>query len=306
MVGMTAGPRRRSARGAASAALVATLVVAGSTVLSASGASAAAATQPTPHATAPGTTTTVPTTTTFPPDRDAGSGQGAYGIFTSPFEDAVAPTFPAATSLANAERWVRAALEARSTRLDALAAAVAGSKSLPTPARAALAALLATDSTGINGLATDLAGATSLQALDAIASSMIDEYRVFVVVTPLVRSTVTAYDQLATVTRIQGLEPSIEAAITTEQQGRASVTRAQLLYRELVAELSTVAAVDQVEAAAVLALHVSSYPATTTVLATASAALASASERLYVARADVRRIVKLLAAPGLTVQRRPG
>lgn len=225
-------------------------------------------------------------------------GGGVNGVATSPFEDVTPPTFGDSPSLVPAQRWLDVALSHRTRRLDALARSVSGAKTLPGNVSAGLAKLVAVDSVGIGALAGDVSSATNVAALDQVAASMVDNYRVYAVVTPVVRTTLASYDQLAAVASLQALEPAIGAAMATDSKS-SSADRAAALYRDLLTQLTDVTAADTAEAAAVLALGPASFPSSSAVLSTASSTLAASAARLSSARQDVQGIVALLAAPGL-------
>ncbi len=229
--------------------------------------------------------------------------QGPSGTGTSLYEDDTPPTFPPSTSLADAAKWVGAALTVRSDRLEKLAGAISSSKTLTSGARATLSSLVGTDATGIGTLASEVSGAKSLQALEGIAASMIDDYRVFSVVDPVVEVSLSLYDQLASAAYFRGIEAAIEASIATEGPGQ-STAAAQALYRDLLGQIGQVTSSDPPAAQAVLALQPSSYPGSGTVVASAKATVASSGTDLAAARQDVQKIVQLLASPGLNSQRR--
>ncbi len=234
------------------------------------------------------------------------SGPGGSGVVngtsTSPFEDVTPPTFDDGTPFAAAQQWLEVALSHRTRRLDALAKAVSDAKDLPGNVSSVLAKLVAADAVGIGALAGEVSGASGVQTLDQAAASMIVDYRVYAVVTPVVRTTLASYDQLAAVASLQSLEPAIGAAMATDSKA-ASANRAAALYRDLLAELGDVVAGDTAEVAAVVALTPGSFPSSSDVLSSASSTLTASAARLASARQDVRGIVALLAAPGLTRMR---
>ncbi|MCU1494033.1 MAG: hypothetical protein JWO62_1797 [Acidimicrobiaceae bacterium] len=244
-----------------------------------------------------------------PPAAVAGAGRtnppgSGVGVLASPSADAVPPTFPATTPVAAAEQWVAKALAARTTRLGLLTSQIAGERTLSSTERTALTTLVASDVTGIAQLVSSAASATSLRVMQSTATAMIVNFRVFAVVAPAVQAAFDASDQMAAVSSLTALEPAIEAAITADEQPGRSVTRAQAAYRDLTTQLADVASTDQSTTVAVLALRPSSYPGSIAVLAAAQSSLASASTRLVTARADLHRIVQLLAAKGLSTSSR--
>jgi hypothetical protein len=206
----------------------------------------------------------------------------------------------ATTPVDQAAQWVERALALRSTRIAQLATQISTSKSLTSTARATLSSLVANDAAEMTVLTTTISSATTLPVVQSTAATMIDGYHVLAIVAPEVHDVIDAAGQASAVSGLQALEPAIEAAITTDQQGGRSATRAQALYRELTTSLANVASTDASDSTLLLALVPSNYSFSNAVLTTAQVALTGASTRLVTARADLRRIVQLLAAQGLS------
>lgn len=226
------------------------------------------------------------------------------GVLPSVYADVDPPNFPASTPLSSVHHWVSDALAVRGARLVVLSNELATSKALTSTVRTELTTLVSVDSAGIAGLSGALQPAATLQALETTASSMIVAYRVFAVVAPVVQDVIEASGQQVSVNSLQALEPAIEAAITTAQPGRKSVPRAQAVYRDLTTQLADVESTDQAQEGLLVALRPSSYPGASSIITVAGTDLTAASARLVTARADVRRIVALLAASGVPTQRR--
>jgi len=223
-------------------------------------------------------------------------------ILPSPDEDDTTPVFPAATPIAQAQRWLTRALADRSARLGTLSNEVVSSKGMPQATRATVASLLSADASGMSQLASSVAAAGTIGALNAIAGQMVNNFRIVSLVVPVVQITLSAGAQTGEVSTLSELEPSIEAAITTDQQAGKPVAAAQAVFKDLTTQLAAVLAADSSSTSSVLSLRPSSYSASSGTLNAAENQIAGAAPRLLTARADLTRIVQLLAAPSLNSQ----
>jgi len=151
-------------------------------------------------------------------------------------------------------------------------------------------------------LASSVAAAGTIGALNAIAGQMVNNFRIVSLVVPVVQITLSAGAQTGEVSTLSELEPSIEAAITTDQQAGKPVAAAQAVFKDLTTQLAAVLAADSSSTSSVLSLRPSSYSASSGTLNAAENQIAGAAPRLLTARADLTRIVQLLAAPSLNSQ----
>src|SRR5437870_177320 len=85
-----------------------------------------------------------------------------------------------------AKRVVEAKIDLRLAQLDRLHSLVDASRDLTDGDRSALDTILENEKAGLTDLRADVDAATDLQTIANDAQSMIDDYRVFVVVTPQV------------------------------------------------------------------------------------------------------------------------
>ncbi|HVC25402.1 MAG TPA: hypothetical protein VND23_06575 [Acidimicrobiales bacterium] len=226
------------------------------------------------------------------------------GTYPGLFDDSGAPSFPAAANPSLVERWVSDALSVRANRLAQLQVDVAGAANLSTAAQTTLGNLIDADAAGIGTLVAEAPSGANVDTLEAVASSMVLSYRVIAVVSPLVRDVIDASDQLQRAADLQSVEPALEAAITTEPQTGSAVAVAQSTYRDLVSQIAPVAGIDQTQLTAMLALHPASYVASSTTLGSAESAILAAEDRVRAAGADERKIVHILAAPGISSNHR--
>ncbi|HUY29514.1 MAG TPA: hypothetical protein VMV02_00785 [Acidimicrobiales bacterium] len=279
--------QRHRARFAAAGALLCALLVVGVVPVGAAAQGHASA----GHGTSGGRLG-VPTDSPFPP------------FFPGVFDDSTVPTFPDGTAVGAIGRWVAAALGARADRLNQLGNEVTAANNLSTAAQTTLQDLLAADAAGIATLQAEASGGAGLSTLEGVASSMVLSYRVFAVVTPLVRDSIELSNQIQRTTSLQSGEAALEAAITTGFQSGSASASAQGIYRDLVNQLAPVVGTDQTQLAAVLAMHPASYTPSEATISTAEAAISDGWNRVRTAVADERRIVRLLAAPGLSSNHR--
>src|SRR5690242_7071967 len=89
-----------------------------------------------------------------------------------------------------AKRTVEEKIDQRLAQLSRLQHAVDGSKDLTDGDRSALDTILSNEVSGLTALRADVDAATDAKTIAADAKSMIDDYRVYVVVTPQVHLTI--------------------------------------------------------------------------------------------------------------------
>ncbi len=219
-------------------------------------------------------------------------------------DDSSVPSFPSGVPASVVARWDAAALSARADRISQLATQVSGAGNLSVPAQTTLQDLLAADAAGVATLEAEASASGDLGTLEAVASSMVLSYRVVSVVSPLVADSIDASNQLARATSIQSGEAALEAAITTGLGSGGAVGAAQSAYRDLVSQIGPVAGNDGTQLTALLAIKPASYQQSVSTIGDAETALADGWSRVHAAVADERKIIRLLAAPGITSNHR--
>jgi hypothetical protein len=114
---------------------------------------------------------------------------------------------PAEAAAPNDLAAAKAALTARiDLRVAALAkdtAAITAAKHLTDGDRSTLTSLISADTTAMNSLKTKVAGETTAAALKADATSMVDDYRIFILVGPKVRLTIVGDAEQAAISKLQ-------------------------------------------------------------------------------------------------------
>jgi len=238
----------------------------------------------------------------------------AFGTAGAALAATPAPSKPAPTgSAVPGETWqqvhdkVAKALSDRQATLAALTASVASNKNLTATDRQALQNLLGPETQGINQLAATVAAATpqntTIAQLRQYAKTMVDQYRVYLVMAPQVHLTEAADTQTDVEVKLAGLEPKIQAAIAKAGNPGDAVQA----YNDLLTEVARAAsATGQANVQAVLKVTPPGYPADGGPLVTTRTSLHSAQDDLKAARSDIQIIRNALqqgkakTAPAIT------
>lgn len=193
---------------------------------------------------------------------------------------------------------VTTALEQRVKTLALLTASVQTSQYLTSSDQTALESLLSGETQGIDGLLSTVQQATSssttVDQLRQDATTMVGQYRVYLVMAPQVESTETGDTESAYEAALTGDEPQIESAIQAAGSPAAAVAAYNDLLSQVTAAGTATAAADL---PAVLAVTPSAYPSDEGPLATAEGSLETALGYLKAAVTDVRTIKQALAQP---------
>jgi len=210
---------------------------------------------------------------------------------------AASPTPAATPTPVSAETWqqvhdkVAKELSDRQATLAALTSSVASNKELTATDRTALQNLLGPETTGINALAAIVAAATpentTIAQLRQDAKTMVDQYRVYLVMSRQVHLTEAADAQTDVEVKLAGDEAKIQAAIAKAGNPPDAVKA----YNDLLTQVGNAAsATGKADIPAVLAVTPPGYPADGAPLATARTSLQSAQQDLKAARADIQII----------------
>lgn len=199
-----------------------------------------------------------------------------------------AATAPGALPSAVSRQWLDNALSRRQAALARLSTAVAKSAVLPTAVRTTLHAQLATETSGIDALAS-AAASEPAATLAGTAATMVERYRVYLVMVPKVRISVAAGRQQRAERRGDRIESVVAARIATAQGSGRTVAKAVAANQDLVQQIATAVSGTN-GAGSVLAVQPSGYPADAGTIAAARRSLASARSVVAAVRADLRDI----------------
>jgi hypothetical protein len=115
--------------------------------------------------------------------------------------------------LAEAKHQVTLRIDGRLSTLNGLKTAVDGAKYLTAGHRTTLTRLLADDVTGLTSLKTKVAGETTLAGVKGDVQSMINDYRVYILVVPKVRLTIGGDLAASAGARLQQAHDRLVAAV---------------------------------------------------------------------------------------------
>ncbi len=219
-----------------------------------------------------------------------GSAGVALAATRNPAATPTAPA-PAAATWQQVHDKVAKALADRQAPLATLTASAASNKYLTATDRTALQNLLGPETQGINQLAATVAAATpqntTIAQLRQYAKTMVDQYRVYLVMAPQVHLVTAADTQTDLEVKLARLEPKLQAAIAKAGNPSDAVQA----YNDLLTEVSKAAsATGQANVPAVLKVTPPGYPADGGPLATARTNLHAAQEDLKAARSDIKII----------------
>jgi hypothetical protein len=182
-------------------------------------------------------------------------------------------------------------LQARVQTLAKLTTSVNNDKSLSPQDKIALSSLLSNETSGIGSLLNTAQAATAqnttIAQLRADAREMVDNFRVYLVMSRQVRLTEAAHAQTTTETKFESKESKIQAAISRAGNPPDAVTA----YSDLVYEVAhATQATGDAQILAVLAVTPPGYPGDEGPLTAARAALAQAKTDVTAARGDLKTI----------------
>jgi hypothetical protein len=179
---------------------------------------------PTLHA---GATQNTTTTTAPAPTAPAAAGTGRGGTTCTP------------TALTNLKNLAGVQLSDRVGQLGTLTQEVDANADLTPSDRSTLSSLLGNELPGIQTLQTQVSAATTCGAVLADAKAMVDNFRVYVVMTPQVHLTIAADTETTIAGQLANLEPVIQGAITAAQNAGHNVATAQAAFSDLETQVTT-------------------------------------------------------------------
>ena len=177
------------------------------------------------------------------------------------------------------------ALADRQTQLAKLTAQVKGSANLSPSDKSFLTGELATETSNIATLISDVPGDTTVAELQTHATAMVQDNRVFAVVTPQVRDSITADNELALDVTMSATGTSLSAALnarSTDPGYNNALQRFNKMVKVLTTTSTNASAVD----ALVLQQTPAGYPGNQHVFSKASDELARGAQDLAQAAGD--------------------
>jgi hypothetical protein len=125
----------------------------------------------------------------------------------------------------------------RLTALQRDTTVIGAARNLSADHRTTLQDLVNQDTSGLTALKTKVAGETTLDALKADATSMVDDYRIFILVGPKVRLTSAGDTELAATARLRGVHDKLADLVAKAKAGGTDTTAAEQELADMSAAL---------------------------------------------------------------------
>ncbi len=213
----------------------------------------------------------------------------------------LAPAASAQTQRPAAERSIEdikqrciQAIDDRLARIDRLQKAVASSRHVTARHEAILEGQLAEAQAGLTRLKAQIRAQDDREELKAECKSIVEDFRIYVLVTPRTMLTLAADAAVATANRLEDVAARIQNAIDEAAAAGKDVTQAQAEHDSMVAHIEAAKASASGVPDAVLPLTPEDWPSAQQVLRQASADLRSAREDLREAKQDGHDAVEAL------------
>jgi len=126
----------------------------------------------------------------------------------------------------------------RLTALQKDTTVIDGAKNLSAGHKSTLQALVSQDTAGMNALKSKVAGETTLDALKADATSMVNDYRIFILVGPKVRLTNASDSELAVIARLTMIHEKLAALVAKAKANGSNTTTAEQQLADMTSQLS--------------------------------------------------------------------
>jgi phosphotransferase system HPr-like phosphotransfer protein len=154
---------------------------------------------------------------------------------------------------------LKAAVSARiDLRLAALSkdtAAITAAKHLTDGDKSTLTSLISADTTAMNSLKTKVAGETTAAGVKADATSMVNDYRIFILVGPKVRLTIAGDGEAAAITKLQTVHDKLADLVAKAKAAGKDTTAAEQDLADMAASITKAQGSLSGQVAAVLAIQ---------------------------------------------------
>lgn len=140
--------------------------------------------------------------------------------------------------LVTAKRLTTVRIDGRLVALRALNLAVTNARAITDGHQKTLTDLIAADISGLTALRTKVAGETTAQAVRDDAKQMVNDYRVYMLVSPKVRLVIAADSAAAAADRLSGLATRLGGALDKAEAGGADTAAARAKLDDLLAKVS--------------------------------------------------------------------
>ncbi len=192
---------------------------------------------------------------------------------------------PTPTQFQKAQQALENKITARQVQLVLLGTELADAANVTSADRSALATIITNEQTALATDYTNAEAATTDAQLAAVAQAMIDDERVYVVVTAQTNLVMQADNDSVTETGYTGLTAELGPLVTELNSAHASV-----LLANITAEVTAATSLTTGVSAGALALTPAGYPANETQIKTYTTQLGEVAHDLGVAKADIKDI----------------
>jgi hypothetical protein len=200
-------------------------------------------------------------------------------------------TSTSGTGFGKLQKYLEKQLADRQHRLSLLGEQVSSARHLTVSDRSILQSDLATETAGIDALATKVPKDTTIAELTADGESMYD-LRVYVVMSPQVYLTITADNESFAEETLAASQPKLAALIRYEQMKGKDVRGARIADADFVKQVADAEHDTAGVAAAVLRTGPRGWPANRTIFTNATSSLHQGNVALVSARSDVKTILR--------------
>jgi hypothetical protein len=216
----------------------------------------------------------------------------------TPAPPAISSLTPAvqAQHLATLKTRGDAEINRRLTNLNAALTTVQAVTTLTASDKSTLVSQIQAEISGLTTLKTKLDADTTLAAGRTDVQSIVNDYRVYVLMLPKARLS-SAFDRLDVVeTKLTNLEGQLQSAITAAQTAGKNVTTMQTILTDMRAKTTAIASLSSGQVATLLALQPSDYNTDHTVLESYRTTLGTAQTDAKAAATDAASIIQALGA----------
>jgi hypothetical protein len=159
------------------------------------------------------------------------------------------------TTIDKQKQEVTRRIDLRLAALTRFTAALGGAERVTAAHRSTLQDLLSADVDGLTALRAKVAGETTTEALRADAASMINDYRIFVLVHPKVKLTIVADNEAAAAGKLQDAHDTLAAVVAKAKAAGKPTGPAETALASMQASIDKATAALDGQVAALLALQ---------------------------------------------------
>ncbi len=184
-----------------------------------------------------------------------GCGTAALALILGATPAFAAPSpSPLPVRLDAAKQVVTARIDGRLATLRALSTAVDAATHLTPAHKNTISTLIGQDQSGLSSLRTKVAGETTLAGVKADDQSMVDDYRIYLLVAPKVRLTISADLETTAVGQLDTAADTLAAAIASARAAGKDTTRAEADLADMKAQTAAASTAIAGKADTVLAI----------------------------------------------------